>query len=323
MIRAGIIGGTGYTAGELIWLLLQHPAVKLQFVYSNSQSGKPVASVHPEFLGLTDMIFINEVEEVDILFLCLPHGKAKEFLKANALPDNTFVVDLSQDYRLGDTLEGRKFVYGLPELNREAIRKSKYVANPGCFATGIQLALLPLAKEGLLKEEEVHIHAITGATGAGAGLSATTHFSWRTNNLSVYKAFSHQHLAEIGQSMKQLDPDTEPQINFIPMRGDFARGIFASAYLNCGLNQEQARALYKAFYAETPFTLVSDTDVNLKAVVNTNRCYLQVQKHGNKLLVISAIDNLLKGASGQAVQNMNLMFGLEETDGLMMKPVKY
>lgn len=320
MIRAGIIGGTGYTAGELIWILLQHPAVKLQFVYSNSQAGNAIAAVHSELTGLTDMVFINELEEVDILFLCLPHGKAKEFLEGNSLAESTFIVDLSQDYRLGETYHGQTFTYGLPELNKDAIRQSRYVANPGCFATAIQLALLPLAQEGLLTDE-VHIHAITGATGAGAGLSPTTHFSWRSNNLSVYKAFQHQHLAEIGQSLKQLA--ASPQLNFVPMRGDFSRGIFATAYITCTLSGEGAFDLFSRYYNEAPFTIVSKGELSLKSVVNTNRCGLQVQKHGDKLLIVSAIDNLLKGASGQAVQNMNLMFGLDETEGLRLKPVKY
>ena len=322
MIRAGIIGGTGYTAGELTWLLLHHPAVQLNFVYSNSQSGKAVSSVHTDLKGDTNMLFTNTLQEVDVLFLCLPHGKAKEFLEANAVSDNTKLIDLSHDYRLGQKLGDKAFVYGLPELNVEAIEDAKYIANPGCFATGIQLALLPLAKKGLLKHE-VHVTAITGATGAGAGLSATTHFSWRSNNLSVYKAFEHQHLGEIRQSLQQLDPGFQQDINFVPMRGDFARGIFASLYTQFEGSLEEAYQLYEQFYQGAPFTIVSREEISLKEVVNTNRCFLQLQKHGNKLLIISAVDNLLKGASGQAVQNMNLMFGLEETAGLHLKPTKF
>ena len=322
MISAGIIGGTGYTAGELIWLLLHHPSVGLKFVYSNSQSGKAVTSVHTDLRGDTELQFSNELQEVDVIFLCLPHGKAKEFLLANPVSDNTKLVDLSHDYRLGQKLGEKGFVYGLPELNKEAIRGANYVANPGCFATGIQLALLPLAKEGLLKQE-IHITAITGATGAGAGLSATTHFSWRSNNLSVYKAFEHQHLGEIHQSLQQLDSSFQQEINMVPMRGDYARGIFSSIYTNVDLSVEQAFQIYERYYQEAPFVVVSRDDISLKEVVNTNRCFLQLQKHGNKLLILSAIDNLLKGASGQAVQNMNLMFGLEETAGLHLKPTKF
>ncbi|AHM62406.1 N-acetyl-gamma-glutamyl-phosphate reductase [Flammeovirgaceae bacterium 311] len=322
MITAGIIGGTGYTAGELIWLLLQHPAAELKFVYSNSQSGKAVTSVHTDLKGDTDLKFSNEIQETDVIFLCLPHGKAKEFLQANPVSEKTRLIDLSNDYRLGLKLDDKAFTYGLPELDKEAIRGSRYVANPGCFATGIQLALLPLAKERLLRDE-VHVHAITGSTGAGAGLSATTHFSWRSNNLSVYKAFQHQHLDEIRQSIRQLDGGFEQEINFIPLRGDFARGIFASIYTNVDLSLEQAYELYEQYYRNAPFTVVSREEISLKEVVNTNRCFIQLLKHGNKLLIVTAIDNLLKGASGQAVQNMNLMFGLEETAGLKLKPTKF
>lgn len=322
MISAGIVGGTGYTAGELIWLLLHHPSVDLKFVYSNSQSGKAISSVHTELKGDTTMQFSNELRPVDVLFLCLPHGKAKEFLQANKVPDKTKLVDLSHDYRLGQQLDDKGFVYGLPELNKEATKGADYVANPGCFATGIQLALLPLAKAGLLKQE-VHITAITGSTGAGAGLSPTTHFSWRNNNLSVYKAFGHQHLDEIRQSLRQLDSSFEQEISFVPMRGDFPRGIFASIYTNAELSVEQAYQIYEQYYLDHPFVVVSREEISLKEVVNTNRCFLQLQKHGSKLLILSAVDNLLKGASGQAVQNMNLMFGLDETAGLRLKPLKF
>jgi N-acetyl-gamma-glutamyl-phosphate reductase len=318
MVSAGIAGGTGYTAGELIWLLLQHPAVELRFVHSRSQAGKPVSSVHTDLLGETDLLFSSELQAVEVLFLCLPHGKAKEFLAEQQVAASTRIIDLSHDHRLAN----QQWVYGLPELNRAAIQESQRVANPGCFATALQLALLPLAKERLLKEE-VHVQAITGATGAGASLSDTTHFSWRSNNLSVYKAFGHQHLGEIRQSLQQLDGGFAQEINFIPLRGDFARGIFASLYTEVGLELEEALALYQQFYADAPFVQVTTADISLKEVINTNRCFLQLQKWGKKLLILSAIDNLLKGASGQAVQNMNLMLGLDERAGLQLKPIRY
>ncbi|EMR04407.1 N-acetyl-gamma-glutamyl-phosphate reductase [Cesiribacter andamanensis] len=318
MVSAGIAGGTGYTAGELIWLLLQHPAVELRFVHSRSQAGKAVSSVHTDLMGETDLQFSSELSAVEVLFLCLPHGKAREFLAEQSIAPGTRIIDLSHDHRLGNS----GFVYGLPELNKEAIRHSRQVANPGCFATALQLALLPLARERRL-QGEVHVQAITGATGAGAGLSDTTHFSWRSNNLSVYKAFGHQHLGEIKQSLQQLDSDFAQEINFIPLRGNFARGIFASLYTEIDLSLEQAMQLYKSFYADAPFVQVTTDDISLKEVVNTNRCFLQLQKHGKKLLILSAIDNLLKGASGQAVQNMNLMLGLDESTGLQLKPIRY
>ena len=320
MIRAGIIGGTGYTGGELIWLLLHHPSVELAFVFSNSQSGKPVGQVHLDLLGETDLVFTDKVEEdVDVIFLCLPHGTAKTFVQEQNLAGRIKIIDLSNDFRLkGD----HKYVYGLPELQRNMIKESQFIANPGCFATGIQLGLLPLAKEKLLKQE-VHIHAITGSTGAGVKPSATTHFSWRNNNISTYKEFQHQHLGEIGQSLRQLDPAFEQDINFVPVRGDFARGIFASMYTDIELSKGQALELYRDYYQDHPFVVVTDANISLKEVVNTNKCFIQLQKHGKKLLIGTAIDNLLKGASGQAVQNMNLVFGLEETAGLKLKPSRF
>lgn len=320
MIKAGIIGGAGYTGGELIWLLLQHPAVSLQFVFSNSQAGKAVGQVHLDLLGETDLVFTNKVEqEVDVIFLCLPHGTSKRFVQEQNLPDRIKIIDLSNDFRLrGD----HTYVYGLPELQKEAIRESHFVANPGCFATSIQLGLLPLAKEKLLKAE-VHIHAITGSTGAGVSPSATTHFSWRNNNISTYKEFQHQHMGEIGQSLRQLDPDFDQDINFVPVRGDFARGIFASMYVQSDLSKEQALELYRQYYQDHPFVVVTEANVSLKEVVNTNKCFIQLQKHGEKLLIGSVIDNLLKGASGQAVQNMNLVFGEAETAGLKLKPSRF
>ena len=320
MIKAGIIGGAGYTGGELVWLLLKHPVVELQFVFSNSQAGKALGQVHLDLLGETDLVFTNKVEDdVDVIFLCLPHGTSKSFVQEQNLPDRIRIIDLSNDFRLrGD----HTYVYGLPELQKEAIRESNFVANPGCFATSIQLGLLPLAKEKLLKEE-VHIHAITGSTGAGVSPSATTHFSWRNNNISTYKEFKHQHMGEIGQSLRQLDPGFDQDINFVPVRGDFARGIFASMYVQSDLSKEQALDLYRQYYQDHPFVVVTDANVSLKEVVNTNKCFIQLQKHGSKLLIGSVIDNLLKGASGQAVQNMNLVFGQEETTGLKLKPSRF
>lgn len=320
MIRAGIVGAAGYTGGELIWLLLNHPSVELKFVFSNSQNGKAVGQVHLDLLGETQLVFTNQVDAaVDVIFLCLPHGTAKEFVAQQKLPERIRIIDLSNDFRIRGE---HSYVYGLPELQKAAISESHSVANPGCFATSIQLGLLPLAKEKLLKKE-VHIHAITGSTGAGVGLSPTTHFSWRNNNISTYKEFQHQHLAEIGQSLRQLDSSFEHDINFVPVRGDFARGIFASMYVDSHLSREQAFELFSAYYADAPFVVVADANVSLKEVVNTNRCFIQLQKHGDKLLIGSVIDNLLKGASGQAVQNMNLMFGEDERAGLRLKPSRF
>lgn len=316
MIRAGIIGGAGYTAGELIRLLVNHPQVGIVFVHSTSNAGNLLTEVHGGLEGETTMRFCAEYDlaSVDVVFLCSAHGQSRTWMAEQRLPEGLRIIDLAQDFR--DESEG--FVYGLPEMNRGRIREARRVANPGCFATAIQLALLPLAAAGLL-EDEVHVTAVTGSTGAGVKPSATTHFSWRSDNLSVYKAFSHQHLLEIGRNLRLLQPAFGSEINFVPMRGDFTRGILASVYTNCPLDEEAARKLYADYYAGTAFTHVAERAVDLKQVVNTNKALVHAAKHGSKLHVVSVIDNLLKGASGQAVQNMNLMFGLDEREGLRLK----
>jgi N-acetyl-gamma-glutamyl-phosphate reductase len=320
-IRVGIVGGAGYTGGEMLRVLLNHPNADIAFIHSTSNAGKHVYEVHTDLFGDTDLKFAAELAyNIDVLFLCLGHGDAKKFLDANPIPDNIKVIDLSQDFRLAQSskYKTKSFVYGLPELNREAIKEANNIANPGCFATCLQLGLLPLAAKELLKSE-VHITATTGSTGAGQSLSPTTHFTWRNDNLSVYKAFEHQHLNEIGQSLKQLQADFGQPLNFIPYRGDFTRGIIASMYTDSDLTEAEALKLYQQYYAEHPFTHVTNHDIDLKQIVNTNKCFLQVKKHGGKLLIVSILDNLLKGASGQAVQNMNLMFGLDEKAGLRLK----
>ena len=318
MIKAGIIGGAGYTAGELIRLLVNHPQVELVFVNSTSNAGNKLTDVHGGLLGETEMVFTNQLpyNEIDVLFFCTAHGDTKKFLDTNNVPDTLKIIDLSTDYRKESP--EHEFVYGLPELNKEEIKKAKRIANPGCFATAIQLALLPLAKAQLLNTE-IHVNAITGSTGAGVKPSATSHFSWRENNISVYKAFEHQHLGEIRQSLNQLQNSFSEDINFIPVRGNFTRGIFASIYLNYTGTEEDAVNLYKDFYKDSPFVIVTDKNPDLKQVVNTNKGVLYLEKHGNKLLIISCIDNLIKGASGQAVHNLNLIFGLDETEGLKLK----
>ncbi|HAL82369.1 MAG TPA: N-acetyl-gamma-glutamyl-phosphate reductase [Mucilaginibacter sp.] len=320
-ILVGIVGGAGYTGGEMLRILINHPDVEIAFVHSNSNAGNHVYDVHSDLFGDTDLKFAAELAyNIDVLFLCVGHGDAKKFLDANPIPDNIRVIDLSQDFRLAQCTKhkAKSFVYGLPELNREAIKQAQNIANPGCFATCLQLGLLPLAAKNVLNNE-VHITATTGSTGAGQSLSATTHFTWRNDNLSVYKAFEHQHLNEIGQSLKQLQPGFGQALNFIPYRGDFTRGIIASMYTDSDLTEAEALKLYQQYYAGHPFTHVTHHDIDLKQVVNTNKCFVQVKKIGNKLLIISIIDNLLKGASGQAVQNMNLMFGLDEKAGLRLK----
>ena len=316
MIRAGIIGGAGYTAGELIRLLVNHPQVEIAFVHSTSNAGNLLTEVHGGLEGETPMRFCEayDLAAADVVFLCSAHGQSKGWLAEQRLPEGLRIIDLAQDFR--DESEG--FVYGLPEMNRERIRQARRVANPGCFATAIQLALLPLAAAGLL-QDEVHVTAVTGSTGAGVKPSATTHFSWRASNLSVYKAFTHQHLLEIGRNIRLLEPAFDREINFVPMRGDFTRGILASVYTTCELDEEAARKLYADYYAQAAFTHVAERGVDLKQVVNTNKALVHVAKHGSKLHAVSVIDNLLKGASGQAVQNMNLMFGLDEREGLRLK----
>ncbi|MBK7307629.1 MAG: N-acetyl-gamma-glutamyl-phosphate reductase [Chitinophagaceae bacterium] len=317
-IKVGIVGGAGYTGGELIRILLNHPAAVISFVHSKSNAGNFLYEVHKDLQGDTDIKFSSSLsQKIDVLFLCVGHGDAVKFLAENKIDAAIKIIDLSQDFRLGESMNKRKFVYGLPELNKAQIRKAKNIANPGCFATAIQLGLLPLAKAGLLKE--IHTTGITGSTGAGQGLSETSHFSWRANNIQAYKTLSHQHLKEIGQSMLQLNPAGNVDLNFIPWQGDFTRGIFISSQIKCSLELNEVAALYKKYYAAHPFVVLSDEPVFLKQVVNTNKCFIQLEKVGSNLVIHSAIDNLLKGASGQAVQNMNLMFGLEETTGLKLK----
>ena len=317
MVKVGIIGGAGYTAGELIRLLINHPAVEIAFVHSTSNAGNAVSDVHGGLVGETDLRFSAEYDltAVDVLFLCSAHGQSRKFWEQNPAPVTLKIIDLAQDFRD----ESCGYVYGLPEINRGRIAATTRLANPGCFATAIQLALLPLAAKGLLKSE-VHITAITGSTGAGVKPGATTHFSWRNDNISVYKAFEHQHLIEIGRMLKTLQPSFDSAVNFVPMRGDFARGIFASVYTECDLTAEQAVELYNDFYRDAAFTFAVERDVDLKQVVNTNKAIVRVAKYGNKLHIVSVIDNLLKGASGQAVQNMNIMLGLDEKTGLQLKP---
>jgi len=317
-IKVGIVGGAGYTGGELIRILVNHPAVEIIFVNSKSNADHFLYEVHQDLKGETNLKFTSAIDQkIDVLFLCVGHGEAIKFLSENKINSTIKIIDLSQDFRLGETVQKRKFVYGLPELNKNQIKKAKNIANPGCFATAIQLGLLPLAKAGLLKE--IHTTGITGSTGAGQGLNATSHFSWRANNIQAYKTLSHQHLAEIGQSILQLDPAVNVDLNFIPWRGDFTRGIFISSQIKCSLELKEIAALYKKYYAAHPFIVLSEEPVFLKQVVNTNKCFIQLEKIGTNLVIHSIIDNLTKGASGQAVQNMNLMFGLEETAGLKLK----
>jgi len=317
-IKAGIIGSAGYTGGEATRLLLNHANVELTFVQSRSQDGKFLHEVHADLVGETSLKFTSSFDKnIDVVFLCMSHGESKKFLTENAFPSTTKIIDLGNDFRLGDSVEGRNFVYGLPELQKEKIKKATNVANPGCFATTIQLGLLPLAKAGILGE--VNTVGITGSTGAGQKLQETTHFSWRANNISAYKTLTHQHLGEINQTLRSLQPNYKSNVNFVPWRGDFTRGIFVSSIIESGKSLSELNQLYKDFYSSHPFTHVVDSMIDLKQVVNTNKCVIYLEKEGNKLVVHSALDNLLKGASGQAIQNMNLMFGLDETAGLKLK----
>lgn len=336
-IRVGIVGSAGYTGGELLRVLIYHPNVEIVFANSASNAGNKLYAVHNDLFGDTELEFSSDFHSnIDVLFLCVGHGDARKFLDANPVDASVKIIDLSQDYRLraNNEYQEREFVYGLPELNREAIKSAQYIANPGCFATNIQLALLPLASKGLLPTQ-LHVNATTGSTGAGQKPTATSHFSWRNNNLSAYKSFEHQHLQEISESLDQLQDGFLPndggslleraaeKINFIPQRGDFTRGIFSAIYVETDLTEDEAYELYNSYYASHPFTSVSKANIDLKQVVNTNKSIIHLEKHGNKLLILNATDNLLKGASGQAVQNMNLMFGLEERTGLNLKSVGF
>jgi N-acetyl-gamma-glutamyl-phosphate reductase len=326
-INVGIAGGAGYTGGELLRILVHHPEVHISFVHSSSNAGKPVSAVHTDLIGDTDLVFTNTfLDSIDVLFLCMGHNESKKLLTEQNIAASVSIIDLSQDFRLTQNavIADRTFVYGLPELNREKITTAKNIANPGCFATAIQLALLPLAKSGLL--QDIYTTGITGSTGAGQSLSATSHFSWRANNIQAYKTLDHQHVFEIVQSLNHLQSDAPlstggegPGLHFVPWRGDFTRGIYTSSVIDCSLPIEAVQEMYASYYAAHPFVVVSDTAIHLKQVVNTNKCVLQIEKQGNKLVVHSAIDNLIKGASGQAVQNMNLLFGLDETTGLLFK----
>ncbi|MGN0086625.1 MAG: N-acetyl-gamma-glutamyl-phosphate reductase [Alloprevotella sp.] len=321
-IRAGIVGGAGYTAGELVRLLLNHPAVEIAFVNSESNAGNLLTDVHAGLYGETDLRFTDALpfDTVDVVFFCFGHGKSTQFLSEHYIPADVKIIDLAQDFRLA--AEDNDYVYGLPELNRERISGAFHVANPGCFATCIQLGLLPLAKAGLLADD-VSVNAITGATGAGVKPSATTHFAWRSGNVSIYKPFRHQHVPEILQSLRQLQPGFGGSIDFIPYRGDFARGIFATSVVRAAIAQEELDDTFRDFYSEAPFTHYTEKPLDMKQVSGTNKCLVHAESIDGKILVTSVIDNLLKGASGQAVQNMNLMFGLEETAGLHLKPTAF
>ncbi|MEY4459340.1 MAG: hypothetical protein RIT38_545 [Bacteroidota bacterium] len=319
-VKIGIIGGAGYTGGELLRVLLRHPNAEITFVHSTSNAGELVSKVHADLVGDTDLKFASALDQsIEVLFLCVGHGDAKKFLEANSIQPNVKIIDLSQDFRIANTanIGERTFVYGLPELQRTAIQEAKNIANPGCFATAIQLGLLPLAAKGLLTD--VYTTGITGSTGAGQSVSATNHFSWRANNIQAYKTLAHQHIHEISQSLAQLQGNANADLHFVPWRGDFTRGIFVTSVVSTDLTIEALYALYEAYYEGHPFTHVSKNNIDLKQVVNTNKCLIHIEKQGNKIAIHTAIDNLLKGAVGQAVQNMNLMFDLEESTGLQLK----
>lgn len=325
-IRVGIVGAAGYTGGELIRIVLQHPVAEISFAMSSSQAGKAISDVHSDLAGECELLFTDKPDlNIDVLFLCSGHGQSRAFLEKNPIPKGVRIIDLSQDFRLGESIQGKKFTYGLPEANRSAIRLADNIANPGCFATAIQLALLPLASGGFLAGKEVHISGITGSTGAGVGLSATSHFSWRAHNISTYKTFQHQHLAEIYQTLKRIAPEEEPstQLFFVPYRGPFTRGIWITAYLKTNKSLEYHLEQYQDYYQNHPFSHVYQGELHLKQVVNTNKALIKLEKHGNQLVIYSIIDNLIKGASGQAIQNMNLAFGLDETLGLRLKSIAF
>ena len=318
MVRVGILGAAGYTGGELIRVLLGHPEAQIVFAHSESNAGNPVSDVHEGLVGDTDLVFSSDMpfSEVDVVFFCFGHGKSRQFLQEHTIPDNVRIIDLAQDFRIrGD----HDYVYGLPETHRELIRTARHLANPGCFATCIQLAMLPALKAGIISGD-IHVSGVTGSTGAGQKPGATTHFSWRTDNVSLYKTFTHQHLLEINQTVQELRAGYEGRVLFIPQRGCFARGIFVTAVAHCDCPIEEVRQLYADYYRDAAFTHVVATSPDLKQVVNTNKALVYVEKFENQLLMVSTIDNLLKGAVGQAVQNMNLMFGLDETAGLRLKP---
>jgi len=319
-VNIGIVGGAGYTGGELLRVLLRHPNAHIAFVHSTSNAGEPVSKVHADLLGDTELNFASELDpNIDVLFLCVGHGDAKKFLTANEIKSSIKIIDLSQDFRLEATssIGDKQFVYGLPELQREKIKEANYIANPGCFATAIQLSLLPLAAKGLL--QDVFTTGITGSTGAGQSLASTSHFSWRANNIQAYKTLQHQHLNEIGESLATLQGNQNAEVHFVPWRGDFTRGIFVTSVVSSDLSIEEVNELYDAFYKTHPFNHLSKNNIDLKQVVNTNKCLIHIEKQGNKIAIHSVIDNLLKGAVGQAVQNMNLIFGLEEGTGLQLK----
>lgn len=319
-IKAGVVGGAGYTGGELIRLLLNHPFVEFSYIHSKSNAGKEVHTVHQDLVGETDIKFSHEMtEDVDVIFLCVGHGDSQKFMEENSIPSHIKVISLSQDFRLQKNahIDGRYFIYGLPEINREKIKTSNDIANPGCFATSIELGLLPLAKAGLLKD--VYTTGITGSTGAGQSMSATSHFSWRENNVQAYKTLTHQHLNEINEVLRNVSSEALPSIHFVPWRGDFTRGIFITSQLKCQEPLQDMISLFEEFYKGHPFVKISREPIFLKQVVNTNNCFINLEKAGDILVVHSVLDNLLKGASGQALQNMNLMFGLDEAEGLRLK----
>lgn len=321
VIKVGIMGGAGYTGGELIRLLIHHPQVSINFVHSKSNAGKPVYAVHQDLLGSTALVFADEINTaIDVLFLCFGHGESKKFLTETALPEHIKIIDLANDFRLtaDATIGARTFIYGLPELNFTTIQEANNITNPGCFATAIQLGLLPLAAKGLIAD--VYTTGITGSTGAGQSLAATSHFSWRANNIQAYKTLSHQHLREIHQSLEQAQNSNRANVSFVPWRGDFTRGIFVSSTVSTSHALEELYGLYEAYYTDAPFTIVSREQISLKQVVNTNKCLIHLEKENDKLVIHSAIDNLLKGASGQAIENMNILFNIERTTGLQLKP---